>query len=169
MGSPVKVVALVLVVSVGALVGYQIVVSAQSQRTINAQQSTSPPPGAVFVEYEPEGIVSSVASARRREQREEIASYYEGLWVPDAGWEHEVVDVTPESLGTAVRMFTATGGITGGYYTVAVFPTLDQPVKKGDRVRYQGEIKRVEVLPTPGVPTQRILLHNCRLISVTRM
>jgi hypothetical protein len=165
----VRVIGVILVFAVLGAVGYQVYISAEADGLSSAAESTTPPTGAAFVDEDAGTIIAGVMSARRKEQRDEIAAYYEGAWIPSEGWEHEVVDVTRETKGTAVRMYTTTGGgIIGGYYTVAVFPVLDQPVSKGDRVRYQGMIKRVEMLPAGAVPMQRILLHNCRLISVTR-
>ncbi|CAG0950427.1 hypothetical protein PHYC_00170 [Phycisphaerales bacterium] len=129
----------------------------------------TPPPDAHFLDAEasPSGIMFEVASMRKKIDQDQIAAGYVGMWVPETGWESEVVDITEERGGTAVRMYTTTGGIVGGFYIVAVVQGEPDSLgfKKGDRATVQGRIDKIEVLPAAATPMYRIVLNPARVLS----
>jgi len=150
----------------GIAVASKFANSAQRSGGTVAADPTIPPANATFVEASAEDILGDVATAKKG-VRDQVAASYQGLWVPSTGWESEVVDVTSERGGTAVRMQQTSNSFLGGsFYIVALCPTLDQEVKKGDRATVQGRIKSVDLLPAAAVPMYRILLHDCRVLKV---
>lgn len=129
-----------------------------------------PPPDARFLEAgtTAEGVMFSVSSLRKKADQEVAATQFVGLWVPEPGWESEVVDVTEEAGGTAIRMYTTTGsGLHSGFHIVAV--VQEEPDNlgfgNGDRATVQGRIDKVEVLDGSVTPMPRILLKPARVLS----
>lgn len=131
-------------------------------------EAVFPPADARYLDAEASSsdvVMFSVSSHRREADQEAAEAQLVGLWVPSTGWEGEVADLTDESQGFAVRLFVTTGGITGGYYIVAVVPEEPDDTRKGDRATVQGRIDKVGVLPGSMTPIYRIVLSPAKVIG----
>jgi hypothetical protein len=122
------------------------------------------------VEQTPLVLVSEVASIRNKDQRKQAGTMYAGVWSPPEGWQGAVKELTQESGGLAIRIFNPTGASTlaSGYWLIAITPEPPEGLKAGDVVRFQGQIDRIDEIMNGLVPEFRIVLRNCRVLSVEK-
>jgi len=168
------VLALVAIGLVG-FVGYSAVTKAQKQQRSTAPAAppapVEPPADAQFVpdEVGAEGVMAGVASARKDADRQAAEAMWQGVWVPNEGWTGEVVDVTNERSGIAVRLSVTSSRVMGGsFFVIAVIAENEQGVRKGDGAVVQGRISRVEALPGGPIPLYRIVLEPAKVLSIQR-
>lgn len=169
------VVALIALGAIGAAVYFGIQKRAapeagRSPAVAPVAAATLPPANAEFLDPETtaDGVMLAVSSMRKEPDQKAAEAGFVGLWVPAEGWEAEIVDVTEERSGTALRMYVTTGGITGGYYIVAVVAGELDDIRKGDRAAVQGRIDKVEVLPGGAIPIHRIVLNPAKVVRHTK-
>jgi hypothetical protein len=137
-----------------------------------AAKPVGPPPGATFAPDEAAAVMNSIIGVRNPAQRDQIAAEWVDQWVPNAGWEGEVVDVKREYSegGYSVRLLFSTGNQLTDFFVVCLVPDNDEDVRKGDRAKVQGRIDKVESLPGPaGTPTNRIVLRSGRVVQLIKM
>src|SRR5262245_6646358 len=77
--------------------------------------SKGPPPDAQYVTKSPPDIIAEVAKAKGD------ASEFIGLWNDERGWDGELVAITEDKSGTALRINNSVAGLAGGnYWIVAI-------------------------------------------------
>jgi hypothetical protein len=71
-----------------------------------APKVIGPPPGATMAPSDPEGVIGSILGVRNPTERDVIAANWNNQWVPNEGWEGEVVEVhdTPLRGGLLVEL-----------------------------------------------------------------
>src|SRR5262245_50981602 len=143
--------------------------SGRQPQAAPAAETSGPPANAQFVGTDPSEVMFSIVGIRNPDERKRVGDSWKGKWVPNEGWDGEVVDVSREfGKGYSIRMyFTQQGILGGGYYVVCVVPNNDKDVRKGDRARVQGEIDRVEELEGGAAPIFRIVLIKGTVIDMT--
>jgi len=137
-----------------------------------APKVIGPPPGATMAPSDPEGVIGSILGVRNPTERDVIAANWNNQWVPNEGWEGEVVEVKRELMegGYSIRLFFNTGSVMHDFFVVCVVPDNDQDVRKGDRAKVQGRIDKVESIPGgAGVPMNRIVLKSGRVVQLIQM
>ncbi|MDX2132603.1 MAG: hypothetical protein SFY69_11185 [Planctomycetota bacterium] len=162
------------VVAVGLFAGVGVLAFVKSKDKFAEALKPAPPPPPVEPpadariledDVEPGMVVGSIVGVRREADRRAIEASYVGTWTPNRGWEGEVVDVTDERSGVALRLFYAQGGmLSSGFYVIAVVPANDQGVQKGDVATVQGRISKLEMLETQPLPTFRVVLDPARVL-----
>lgn len=165
------IIGLLVLIALG-LVAYKVSLRADIGNPSQAGSSAEiPPPDAVFLEPDvtAEMVMGAVAGIRKQADREAAAATFAGLWVGEAGWAGEVMDVTDERRGSAVRMQITSSGVFGGsFFLIAVISDPEADVRKGDAATVQGMVTKVEVLSTMPLPTHRIVLEPAKVLSVAR-
>ncbi len=137
-----------------------------------APKVIGPPPGATFAPPDPAAVIGSILGVRNPTQRDVTAANWNNQWVPNEGWEGEVVGVTRDYAqgGHAIRLSFSTGNVLRDFFVVCYVADNDQDVRKGDRAKVQGRIDKVESLPGPaGTPLNRIVLKSGRLVQLIKM
>jgi hypothetical protein len=137
-----------------------------------APKVIGPPPGATMAPSDPSAVIGSILGVRNPTERDVIAANWNNQWVPNEGWEGEVVDVKRELMegGYSIRLEFKTGNMLRDFFVVCHVPDNEQDVRKGDRAKVQGRIEKVEVLPgAAGTPINRILLKSGRVVELIKM
>lgn len=133
----------------------------------SASAPVVPPPNAVYLEpgTEPEFVMHHAIAASRG-QNGNVASEFIGQWVPAEGWAGVAEVVNLQHGATTIGMYYSTAGmIGGGYWVLAVVPTKDSGVQKGDQIVVQGKISEIQIRMAGPTPTYRIILDPTRILE----
>jgi hypothetical protein len=158
----------VIVIGLVALAAAGAYVVSQNQPQPPARKAfPGPPSGAEFTDDDPRTILAVGATAARRGAGPKTASSddYIGLWNREPGWEGEVVDITSERQGPAIRMEVRDSGVVGGSYFIIAIVGEDHGVSKGEIARVQGRISDVRTIVAAAQATHRIVLDPARVLD----
>lgn len=122
--------------------------------------SKGPPAGAEFITMDPAAIIMDVASKKGD------ASDYIGKWNDERGWDGELMSITNENTGTALRISNSEARLAGGTYWIVAVVGDNPDVETRKLVRVQGRIKDVSSKAMTGANiVHRILLEDARIIK----
>jgi hypothetical protein len=121
--------------------------------------SQGPPADAQYVIKTPPDIIAEVAKAKGD------ASEFIGLWNDARGWDGELVAITEEKSGTALRINNSVAGLAGGNYWIVAIVGDNPDVQTKTLVRVQGRIKEVSTTVKGPNIIHRIVLEDARIIK----
>jgi hypothetical protein len=153
---------LIAVFAIVAVVGAVFFMQAKQEaaKPEKAVVSAGPPANAEYVEGSPESLLGAIASVKKP-QRGAATDSVIGLWVPSAGWEGEVTDVTDRGL--RIRRISST--TIGGEVSIIAYMLGRPDTEIGKTVRVQGKIKDVKSTIVPGSIVHMIELSEARLVT----
>jgi len=133
----------------------------------SASTPVVPPAGAVFLDAgtEPEHVMHRAIAANRG-KKGSVTSEYIGQWVPPEGWAGVVEEVNLQHGGTTIGMYHSSAGmIGGGFWVLAVVPSTETGLQKGDQIVVQGKISEIQIMAAGPIPTYRIILDPTRILE----
>jgi hypothetical protein len=106
------------------------------------------------------------AIAGARGQKGSVTSEYIGQWVPAEGWAGVAEEVNLQRGGTTIGMYYSSAGMIGGsFWVLALVPSKDTGVQKGDQIVVQGKISEIQIMMAGPSPTYRIILDPTRILE----